>query len=294
MIKNIKFTAIILIQVATLLTVSKINAQENTPNISNEKYNLSSDISREIENILLFNNDEQERINAISGVRKKDMFEIKNSVAASESNLNFETSKPNVIMNLDIKAKEKIAYNAYLSGQYEVAIELYKQIVAVEPYNNYANYSLALLYQKMGQFDDAKILYRQLLKNGAQNREEIIANMMTIIAQESPRDAIYMLSRLSSQHPNSAYLLAQTGLVYNKIKDYAQAINYLERAAKQDPSRLDYKYNLAIMYDKNKDYEKAVETYFDVVKNYGSDEKWEKIIPINQVKSRLDQVRSMI
>jgi len=266
------------------------NAQE-TKNSYGKKYDLNGEIAREIENILLFSNDENERIDLLSNQDEKDDFKIDK---VSGNKVDFQVSKKNIVVNLDVKTKEKIAYNAYLNGQYEVAIELYKQIVNIEPDNNYAKYSLALIYQKMGQFFEAKNLYRELLKVDSENREEVIANMLIILSKESPRDAIYLLSRLSQQHPNSAYLSAQTALVYNELKNYKQAINYLEQATKKEPERVDYKYNLAIMYDKNKEYKMAAEAYYDVIKNYGSDEKWEKLIPIEQVRLRLGRVKDMI
>lgn len=254
---------------------------------------LNNDIAKEIENLLLFGDDEKEQIEILQNQKTEDEFVInKKNNQEVVNKIDIQVSqKPKSLIDIDVRKKEKIAYSAYLSGQYEVAIEIYKQILEKEPNNNYAKYSLAIIYQKMHQSYEAKSLYLELIKNHSENKEQIIANLLEIIAEESPYDAIYLLSRLSTQNPDSAYLFAQSGLLYEKLNDYENAILNLEKAVKKDKKRLDYRYNLAIIYDKSKNYKKAIENYYEVIKNYNNDKKWQKTIDINQVKSRIEQIR---
>lgn len=245
----------------------------------------------EIENLLLFSQKEKEKIGYFNEVNSGD----ENQVSTENNRFNiqsFQTKKAKV--NIATRKKEKIAYNLFSSGQYEASKELYKQILEDEPENDYAKYSLAVIYQKMRQFSEAKKLYMEILKSDSIDRENVIANVLTIISEESPRTAVNFLSRLSSQHPNSGYLMAQTGLIYEKVKQYDKAIIHLKKATQNSPSRLDYRYNLAIIYDKNKNYKEAIESYYDVVKGYSRNKKWQKNIPIKQVRSRIQKLKTMI
>ncbi len=290
LIKKIYFVAFVAF--FTMFYSAKNQAFSQNKN-HNQNQILNKNITKEIENLLLFGDEEKEQIEILQNQKTEDEFVInKKNDQEVVNKIDIQVSqKPKLLIDIDVRKKEKIAYNAYLSGQYEVAIEIYKQILETEPNNNYAKYSLAIIYQKMHQSYEAKSLYLELIKNHSENKEQIIANLLEIIAEESPYDAIYLLSRLSTQNPDSAYFYAQSGLLYEKLNDYENAILNLEKAAKKDEKRLDYRYNLAIIYDKNKNYKKAIENYYEVVKNYNNDKKWQKNIDINQVKSRIEQIR---
>jgi lipopolysaccharide assembly protein B len=193
----------------------------------------------------------------------------------------------------DIAEKQRLAYNAALIGQYEVSIELYKQVLSLDPKSFYAKFSLAVVYQKIGQFRQAKTLYYQLLKSNPEKQEEIIGNILAILIEESPRDALYLLSRLTLQNPKSAYVFAQAAVAYEKLKNYEQAINLLQKAASIDAKNLGYKYNLAVIYDKIGQYEKAIELYSDIVKNY-SEDVGETIAPRAQIQKRIASIKNKI
>lgn len=260
-----------------------------------EDYVSTSDIVKEIEKTLLFDADSRSKIDFYQQKKsdKKSDFTIKTNNSAAE-----EAKPPVEILvvdpksdNFDVREKEKLAYNAVLINQYEVAIELYKQVLLAEPDNEYAKFSLAVIYQKIGQFRQAKTLYHQLLKNSPDNQSEIVGNLLAILVEESPKDAVYLLSRLTTQNPKSSNILAQAAVAYDKIKNYDQAISMLQRAIAIDSENIDYKYNLAVIYDKTAQYEKALEAYSEVEKNYsGSNQS----IPLEQVQKRIESIKNKI
>lgn len=260
----------------------------------------TNDIIREIEKTLLFTDEEKMQmdsspVSTAKKMGKKTDFVLK-AGDVSEDDLDKEvnmtmTENRNVV-NISTRTKEKMAYNAVTSGQYEVAIELYKQVVAAEPKNNYALFSLAAIYQKMGQFKQAKASYYKLLQNNPENKEEIISNILATLAEESPRDALYLLSRLVSSHPQSPYLLMQAALANSNVKNYEQAINLLQQAIILTPDRLDYKYNLAVIYDKSGNYEKALPAYLEIVKLAGNNDNSE--IALKAVQDRIATIKEKI
>jgi tetratricopeptide (TPR) repeat protein len=252
------------------------------------------DIANEIEKSLLFDKSSRQQI---------DLYKKKSS-KKSDITINYDDSanpekksKVEITVvdpkdgNFNIREKEKLAYNAALVGQYEVAIELYKQVLKLDPKNTYNKFSLAVVYQKVGQYTQAKNIYRTLLKTSPANEEEIVGNLLSIMIEESPKDAIYLLSRLAVQNPKSAYIFAQAGTAYDKIKNYDQAVIMFEKAIALDASNLEYKYNLAIVYDKAADYEKALELYSVVAKDYSNEDQ---TISIDQVNKRIQSIKSKI
>lgn len=256
-----------------------------------ESYVDNADVVKEIEKTLLFDKSARQEINFYKPkeVIKKNNLTISHDKKDDDygSDIDIVVVDPKAT-SVDVRGKEKLAYESSLVGQYEVAVELYKQVLLSEPENSYAKFSLAVVYQKLGQNRQAKTAYYQLLKSDLENKEEIIGNLLAILVDESPKDAIYLLSRLTAENPDSSYILAQAALAYDKAKNYDQAINLLKRAIAYDPKRIDYKYNLAVIYDKTSDYDKALPLYYEVMKNDGNDQS----IPFDQIKKRIEFIQN--
>lgn len=262
-----------------------------------QQQKIDEKIFYQIENNLLFSTSEQEQIDIFQNQKKEQAdLKIMHDESKEETNIvnfaiNHQTKKT---LNISNKEKEKIAYNSYRAGQYEVAVELFKQIIQSEPENNYARYSLAVIYQKMKQYYNAKLLYYDLLKRRYKDRHQVISNLITIIADESPKKALYLISRLAINEPQSSYLKAKEALIYENLRQYDKAISSLKTAINLEPERVDYYYNLAIIYDKNDQYKKAISTYYQVIKLYKKDKNHQNSVAIEQVYARLNQLKMMI
>ncbi len=193
--------------------------------------------------------------------------------------------------NLDTRQKEQLAYDAVSSRQYEVAISLYKEILEVEPDNFYAKFSLAVVYQQLEQFRQSKVLYYELLKSNPVRQQDVISNLLAILIEESPNEAIPLLSRLMAQNPNSPYIFAQAAIAHEKTKNYEQAIALFRKSLDLDPGNVAYKYNLAVTYDKSEKYLKAIELYSEIIDNYSDNVQ---IASIDQIKKRVEALRKKI
>jgi tetratricopeptide (TPR) repeat protein len=255
---------------------------------------LNDSIVKEIESTLLFSEDEKKTLGSRNNKSKKSDFTIERGKTAQSPSVAVKIDVNDVkVENISVREKERIAYNASLIEQYEVSIQLYKEILLAEPGNDYAKFSLAVLYQKIGQISQAKALYYEILKNDPENKDEVISNLLSALISESPRDAIYLLSRLASQNPESSYIVAQAALAYDKLKDYDNAIAMLKKAISLQPERLDYKYNLAVMYDKSGDYNNALNSYSNVIKGYDETSS-QQISSLDQIKQRVESIKSIL
>lgn len=271
----------------SLVIFTAATSKSSAQNVANE------DLVKEIEKTLLFDKSATEQIDVYkqkNQIKRKGGLEINHGDASqdSQSQIDIVVVDPKVT-NFDIREKEKLAYNSSLIGQYEVAVEIYKQVISAEPDNKNAKFSLAVVYQQMGQLRQAKEIYYQMLRSDVDNKEEIVGNLLAILVEEAPKDAIYLLSRLTTENPQSSYILAHAALAYDKVENYDQAISLLKRAVLADPTRLDYKYNLAVIYDKTKDYDNAILLYSELVKNSAN---VGNSIPLEQIKKRIEFLRN--
>jgi tetratricopeptide (TPR) repeat protein len=257
---------------------------------------LSSDkIIQEIERNLLFDNESRSR------VKFHQQDEVKKSTfalgLAKEGTANAKSNKENKAsvevfvadakQSYELKEKEKFAYNASLTGQYEVAIALYKEVLAKNPTNADVKFALAITYQNLRQYQQAKKIYYQLLKSNPENNQEIVSNLLTIVIEENPRDASRILSKLSVQNPQSAQIIAHGAIAFEKIKDYDQAIYLLKRAIQIDPIKFEYRYNLAILYDLNHNYDKAITAYLQLIDEIDKIGDVEYVEELEQLTSRV-------
>ncbi len=273
----------------------------NSTLLAQDEYVSTNDIVKQIEKSLIFDKESKQRIDVYKSRQdskspdisiesgKSDVLTINESDINSGMEIVIVDEKKE---NFDIKEKERLAYNSAMIGQYEVAIQIFKQIIKDQPDNTYAKFSLATVYQKIGQYRQAKNLYHELLKSNYENKDEVLGNLFTILVDESPRDSIYLLSRLSIQNPESPIILAHSALAFEKIKNYDKAISYFLKAINLDDSNISYKFNLAIIYDKSGKFEKALEMYSEVVKNYFNTNN--NSIPIETVKKRIETIRNKL
>ncbi len=244
----------------------------------------------QIQKTLLFSN--KDAAQKKSTERKSSLTIDRSDRSSAKPEINIMVSDPG--KNNQNDEKQKLAYNAASAGQYEVAVELYKQTIKSDPKNNYAKFALASCYHMLGQYKQAKTIYYQLLKDEwpEETRSELIGNLISVIVEESPNDAVYLLAKLSNENPESAYILAGAAMAYDKINKSDQAILLLKRAINIAPKEVKYKLNLAIIYDKIGDYQNALNYYQDVLKNYVSSEDLDNSIPIIQVKQRIEFIKA--
>lgn len=253
----------------------------------------NADIAGEIEKTMLFDEEARSQINFYAN----DVSKKKSKIATKRSNQDDKKNEyldivvtNSKVDNLSIREKEKLAYNASLIDQNEAAIELYKQVIALEPKNSYAKLAIAISYQKLGQTAQAKKYYYELLKSDYQDKEIVIGNLLDIMSNESPQESIYLIAKLVRQNPQSSFILASAAMAYEKINKHDEAIEMFQRAILLEPQRVDYQYNLAVIYDKLAQYDNALAFYSKVIR---LDDGEDSQIPMSEVKDRIEYIRSL-
>ena len=218
-------------------------------------------------------------------VVKKDFKITKTSKKVEEFDVE-KTERDNKIANLKDRA-----YQAIQLKEYEIAIKLYKEALKLNNKDNFTKLSLATTYHILGQYAQAKPIYIELLPVFP-NSEQLISNLLSIIIQESPYEAIYLLPALANKYSNSAVIQAQTSIAFSSVERYNEAIKYIKNAIYLNEDNVEYKYNLAVLYDITKDYNKAYTSYKDVYNSIRSNPN--SSISVKAVEDRIKTIDKLI
>lgn len=167
-----------------------------------------------------------------------------------------EVRKPAMDVNVELQQ----AYDALINGQTHIATQIYREILQYNSRNDDALFGLATTYHRIGELEKARPFYVKLLRLYPDHRDGL-TNFLTLVAQESPEEAVEQLEDLAGQHPDFSPIFAQLGVLYHELGEQDHALNALIRAVRLEPENLAYKYNLAILYDRYGMYRDATVLY---------------------------------
>lgn len=209
----------------------------------------------------------------------------KNNVKTKISQV-FDITVGASLKNKTLSELKNLAFKAFESGEYEIAIKICKEILQIEPEDDYTKLSLAIAYQNLKQYRQAKNLYINLIKKFPTN-DNIVSNLFAIIINESPYEAIYLLPQIAENFPNSPAIYFQLSFAFSKVKQYNKAIEYIKQAIKLEPENIIYLYNLAVLYDLSKDFKMAKNLYNEVLRMSEINNN-RNLIPYNIIINRIN------
>lgn len=218
------------------------------------------------------------------GWNKEDTKKIENS---SSNNKTIDAKIKKTKEDKRIITLKRKAFDAINVGQYEIAAQLYKNVLEIDENDIYATLGLATAYQYLGQYIQAKPLYLKVLE-AFPTDQQVMANLLAIITDETPYEAVYLLSNIADKNKNSPLIQAQTSIAYSKIKNYKKAIEYIKRAIELDQNNLEYKYNLAVLYDLDQNYSQAKFLYNELLLFYSSNPEISYNLPIKEIQERVN------
>ena len=218
------------------------------------------------------------------GKRDKQMLEEADNISQDKK---IEVKAQKVKEDKRLTALKQKAYDAINIGQYEIAVKLYKQVLEKDRKDTYAILGLATAYQYLGDYLQAKPLFLDIIDKFPDD-QQIMANLLNIMIQESPYEAVYLISNIADKNTNSHLFQAQASLAYTKIKNYDKAIDYIEKALSLDNNNVEYKYNLAVLYDLTGNLTQAKNLYTDVLDYYASNNNIIYNLPVGEVKRRVE------
>lgn len=174
----------------------------------------------------------------------------------------------------NIYALEQIAAIHGLSGKHELAVKIYKQILAIDSLNESANEKLGLYALKNGRLESAKqFLSKAVIKNDSHWRSH---NGLGIIAdlEKDHVSALYHYWAALNVQPNSPLLLNNLGYSYYLSGNLAKAKEFFNYALMFDHQHERAIHNLALIEIKHNAFANAYALFNRVMKPY---EAWNNI-----------------
>lgn len=153
------------------------------------------------------------------------------------------------VMARDTQASLAEAYTDLVRGNYGAALQTYTAVAEREPQEVAALAGRAAALHKLRRLDEAQAAYERVLALQPDNREAL-ANMITLIGDSAPRDAVRRLEALQAQAPDFSPVPAQLGMLYARLGDVDRAAAALRRAIGLSPDNALYHYNLAVVTDR--------------------------------------------
>lgn len=173
-------------------------------------------------------------------------------------------------------------------GNYDKAIEAYKNILTLHPNNYEANLYLAQCYEaKEGGQKLALEQYKKLKQLKPEETQAFTDKINELTRASMSEEDIYNYVRMYV-NPDKSYI---EGLYNNALKahnkqDYQTAIRYYSLVKKVDPEREGVYENLALCYAQQKDYEKSQEILSEAKSKFPHSSSISKLM--NDVKANSD------
>lgn len=152
------------------------------------------------------------------------------------------------------------AWQAFNSGEVELARAAWQKVLAADPRNSNALHGLAALAQQRRQPDEAAEYYLRVLE--ADPKDALALAALTSL--RIPTDAQQTESRLKTllaEQPDSPWLNFALGNLYARGARWADAQQAYFRAHAADPANPDYLFNLAVSLDQLRQPRLALQYY---------------------------------
>ncbi len=179
-----------------------------------------------------------------------------------ESNLSISMSTKTA--DKDIWLRD--AYAAYRSGNDELALEKYNQVLELEPGNRNALLARAAIAIQDDRGSDAMRDYQRLLE--ANPRDSLAMSSMLAISSVSPKQAESQLKVMLRDDPVSPYLNFALGNVFGVQNRWQEAQRHYFTALENNPDDPNYAYNLAVSLEHIQKPDVAADFYRRALENY--------------------------
>jgi len=136
------------------------------------------------------------------------------------------------------------AYAAYQSGNDDLAMTRYNQVLEVDPSNRNALLARAAINVQNNNARAAIADYQKLLL--ANPKDSLAMTSLITVANYSPQETESQLKLMMRDEPNSPYLNFALANAYGAQNRWQEAQGYYFRALENNPGDPNYAYNLAV------------------------------------------------
>lgn len=153
-------------------------------------------------------------------------------------------------------------YNLALSQpDLEIRIKELRTALYLNPTDDLARSKLATALSQKGDYDLAVELYMDILKRNPSDVKVLNSLARMYFAKGDYKNAKDIFEKLIVSDPNNPQLLNNLGSVYDMLKDHDKAIDLFNRALAGNPNNIETYYSLGIAYNRKGRYKEAEVIY---------------------------------
>jgi len=156
------------------------------------------------------------------------------------------------------------AYNN--SGDYQKAIESFKEAIRLKPDDVYVHFNLGLAYNNSGDYQKAIESFKEAIRL---KPDDVYAHYNLGLAYSNSGDyqkAIESFKEAIRLKPDDVYAHYNLGLAYSNSGDYQKAIESFKEAIHVKPDFVGAHYNLGLAYSNSENYQKAIESFKEAIR----------------------------
>lgn len=158
------------------------------------------------------------------------------------------------------------AYQAYQSGNDQLALQSYNRVLQIDPVNRNALLARAAIEFQNGNSKAAIEDYRALLL--ANPKDSLAMASLIAVAKYSPQETETQLKLMIRDEPDSPYLNFALANAYGAQNRWQEAQGYYYKALQNNPDDPNYAYNLAVSLEHISQPSAAVSYYRRALENY--------------------------
>jgi tetratricopeptide (TPR) repeat protein len=230
-------------------------------------------------------------MNPIKGKNESIIVVNKQGKKSSQKSSKSSSGKAISIQTTDNDSKIVAAGRALALQRYDAAKEMYDDLYQINPRDSRVLMGRAVLFQKLGQTEDAIASYEEVLKYNPDNAEAVV-NLAGLIRKQYPAVALNKLLELRQLYPDNAVVAAQLGVTYADSGNYPDAFHYLSMASSMETNNPQHLYNMAVVAERAGDSAKAIQNYEKALEVDAISGSGGKTISRERIYDRLTRLRA--
>lgn len=182
-----------------------------------------------------------------------------------------------------------LAKNYSALGKYALAAGAANEAIKLDPNNITYNETLAEIYIKAFQIDEAIAQYVEVLRIDSTHVQSMF-NIAQLLTPKHPQQALEMYDKILQRNGPDWEVLFKVAELNSTLRRYDKAAAAFEKMVKIDPSNMSLKQNLGEMFVRSEQYDKALALFNDLLESdpknvelrgalaelYSQQDKWEK------------------
>jgi tetratricopeptide (TPR) repeat protein len=166
----------------------------------------------------------------------------------------------------NVQTKEQVFYRKaqgyHKRKNFEMAVELYRQVLQENPRNRDALLHLSSIYMDQSAYAKAYPLLSELVGGDPRDPQALVNLAIAEIALGRPEKAIADLDRaLTLEDPPRFEIYFHQGVALSSLQRLEEAVTWYKKSEDLDPGHAPLLFNMAVTFDKLERYEDALNCY---------------------------------